>query len=129
MAYEKINWKSGKIGGTLVNSTNLNKMDKGIYDNSIDIENIKEKNAMQDELITELQNKSGGGADLSNYYTKEEVDAKIPNLENYALKSEIPSLENYALKSEIPDVSEFQTEVEVTALINEAIGGIENGSY
>ena len=57
------------------------------------------------------------GIDLTNFYTKEEVDDKIP------------SLENYALKSEIPDVSSFQTEEEVNALISEAIGGIENGSY
>lgn len=55
--------------------------------------------------------------DLSNYYTKQEVDNKIPNLEGYALKSEIP------------DVSAFQTEEEVNALISAALGEIENGSY
>lgn len=53
---------------------------------------------------------------------------------------EIPSLEGYALKSEIPDVSGFttmaaveqkgyQTESEVNALINTALGVIENGTY
>ena len=68
-----------------------------------------------DDAISNAQ--LGGNVNLSNYYTKEEVDNKIPNLENYALKNEIP------------DVSTFQTEKQVTVLINEAIGGIENGSY
>lgn len=45
------------------------------------------------------------GADLSNYYTKSEVDALIPN------------------------VSSYTTEDEVTTMINEALGVIENGSY
>lgn len=62
-----------------------------------------------------------------DYFTEEDVASL--NLENYALKSEIPNLEDYALKSDIPDVSAYQTEEEVNALINQAIGGIENGSY
>ena len=69
----------------------------------------------------------------------------VPNAEgaDYALKSDIPSLEEYALKSEIPtvpDVSGFitmseveakgyQTEAQVNALINTALGVIENGTY
>ena len=80
-----------------------------------------------DDAISNAQ--LGGDVNLSNYYTKEEVDNKIPNLEDYALKSDIPSLEDYALKTEIPDVSAYQTEEQVAALIDEAIGGIENGSY
>ena len=80
----------------------------------IDSLNIASKEYVDNAIVNaEL----GGGGDLSNYYTKEEIDNKIPNLEDYALKSEIP------------DVSAYQTEEEVTALINEAIGGIENGSY
>ena len=71
--------------------------------------------------------------DLSNYYTKAEVDAAIPevDLSGYALKTEIPTvptnvsefnndagyltehqdLSSYALKTEIPDVSSFITEI------------------
>lgn len=68
--------------------------------------------------------------DLSDYYTKEEVNstfATIASLSNYALKSELPTvptkvselendlgfltehqdLSDYALKSELPDVSDF----------------------
>ena len=55
--------------------------------------------------------------DLTNYYTKEEVDNKIPNLEGYALKTDIP------------DVTAFQTEEQVNALIAASIGEIENGTY
>lgn len=53
---------------------------------------------------------SGGSADLSNYYTKEQIDAK-------GYLTEHQSLANYALKSEIPDVSGYQTEAQVLALI------------
>ena len=89
----------------------------------------------------------GGSIDLSNYYTKAEVDAKIPDvsgfiteipseyvteselaakgyltehqsLDGYALKSEIPDVSGFALKTEIPDVSGYQTEAQVIALIN-----------
>lgn len=52
-----------------------------------------------------------------------------PAHKKYVDDSIANNLKNYALKSEIPDVSEFQTAEEVTALINTAIGGIENGSY
>ena len=77
------------------------------------------------------------------------------SLEPYALKTEIPSLDGYALASDIPDVSGFalktdipivpdvsgfttmseveakgyQTEAEVNALIDAALGVIENGTY
>lgn len=48
--------------------------------------------------------------DLSNYYTKEETDAAIAAIE-------------------IPDVSAYQTEEQVNALIDSALGVIENGTY
>jgi hypothetical protein len=82
-------------------------------------EDIASLNIVSKEYVDEAiaNAELGGDVDLSNYYTKEEVDNKIP------------SLEEYALKNEIPDVSKFQTEEQVAALINEAIGGIENGSY
>ncbi|MBR5823788.1 MAG: collagen-like protein [Paludibacteraceae bacterium] len=38
-------------------------------------------------------------------------------------------LSEYAKKSEIPDTSGFTTEEDVNALINTALGVIENGSY
>ena len=65
---------------------------------------------------------SGGSADLSNYYTKEQIDAK-------GYLTEHQSLANYALKSEIPDVSQYQTATQVQTLIDNALGVIENGTY
>lgn len=47
----------------------------------------------------------------------------------YALKSDIPSLEGYAKTTDIPDVSGYQTEAQVNALIDAALGVIENGTY
>lgn len=52
-----------------------------------------------------IKNAPGATVDLSNYYTKTEVDNKIP------------------------DVSKFQTEEQVNALINSALEEVENGTY
>jgi hypothetical protein len=52
-----------------------------------------------------VKNASGASVDLTNYYTKTEVDNKIP------------------------DVSKFQTEEQVNALINSALEEVENGTY
>ena len=52
-----------------------------------------------------------GSVDLSNYYTKAQVDALIPDVSGFALKTDIPDVSGYALKSEIPDVSGFITEI------------------
>ncbi len=100
----------------------------------------------------------GGDADLTNYYTKEETDTAIstaiadiaiPDVTGFAKLEDIPtipenvssfnndagyltehqSLEGYAKTTDIPDVSKYQTEEQVTALINDALGVIENGSY
>lgn len=48
---------------------------------------------------------------------------------NQGFLTQHQSLDAYALKSEIPDVSSYQTEAQVQALINTALGVIENGSY
>lgn len=102
------------------------------------------KKASNVELTTPIiVTGSGGGADLSNYYNKQEVDdkiaaIKIPDLAGYATEEYVqqqidnipaPDLSGYALKTEIPDVSGFQTEAQVNALINTALGVIENGTY
>ena len=51
------------------------------------------------QKIAEIQ---GGSVDLSNYYTKAQIDAK-------GYLTEHQSLAAYALKSEIPDVSGYLT--------------------
>lgn len=84
--------------------------------------------------------------DTSNNATYEYVDKavaaiEIPDTSGFALKSEIPDTSNLALKSEIPDTSAFitaddlpdtsgfTTEEDVNALISNALGVIENGTY
>lgn len=88
----------------------------------------------------------GASVDLSNYYTKAQVDALIPDVSGFI--TEIPSeyvtetelnakgyltehqsLDGYAKLTDIPDVSGFQTEAQVNTLINNALGVIENGTY
>ena len=99
MAYEKINWKSGKTGGTLVNSTNLNKMDKGIYDNSIDIENIKEKNTTQDTKIAALETSST------------DHQRRITQLENKSTQLETKNTEQDELITELRNKNNEQDEL------------------
>ncbi len=100
-----------------------------------------------------LESLATGGVDLSNYYTKTETDSAIESavaaipktdLTNYYNKAEvdglIPDTSGFALKTDIPDTSGFttmaaveekgyQTEDDVNALINSALGVIENGAY
>ena len=64
------------------------------------------------EKIAEIQT---GSVDLSNYYTKEQIDAK-------GYLTEHQSLANYALKSEIPDVSGYLTAREVINRLKENYG-------
>lgn len=66
-----------------------------------------------------------GGRAASEYATESYVDDKISEAQ---LGNEV-DLSEYAKKSEIPDVSAFQTAEQVSSLINEALGVIENGSY
>lgn len=101
---------------------------------------------------------SGGGGyvDLSNYYTKSEVDKKIQNVEvdltGYATEKyvndaisainiEETDLTNYYTKNEVNNLTSgfitmndvraqgYQTAEQVNTLINEALGVIENGTY
>lgn len=82
-----------------------------------------------EEYITETELNGKGylteHQDLSEYAKTTD----IPDISNLAAKSDIPSLEGYAKTTDIPDVSAYQTEDQVNALINQALGVIENGSY
>lgn len=83
-----------------------------------------------DAVFTDLNNGL-----VETFYTKEEVDGKIANIEhpttdlsNYYTKDEvdgkIPSLDGYAKTSDIPDVSGYQTAEEVQSAITEALNAI-----
>ena len=99
---------------------------KGYLTEHQDISGKADKVHSHPEYLTEHQ-------DLSEYAKKNE----IPDISGKADKehthpeylTEHQSLADYAKKSEIPDVSSYQTEAQVQALINSALGVIENGSY
>lgn len=68
--------------------------------------------------------------DLSQYYTKTEVDAKIPDVSNFATKQELegaiagipkPDLSEYAKKTDIPSIEGLATEKFVTDKIAEIV--------
>ena len=58
----------------------------------------------------------------TEYVTETELESK-------GYLTEHQSLEGYAKTTDIPDVSKYQTEEQVNALINTALGVIENGTY
>ena len=62
------------------------------------------------ERVEALEEAGGASVDLTGYATKKYVDEAIGAIE-------------------IPEVSKFQTEEQVNALISEALGVIENGTY
>ena len=71
------------------------------------------------------------GTDLSNYYTKTEVDNKgyltaVPD--TYALKTDIPDVSSFTTMAAV-EAKGYQTASDVTTLINNALGVIENGTY
>ena len=71
------------------------------------------------------------GTDLSNYYTKTEIDNKgyltaIPD--TYALKTDIPDVSSFTTMAAV-EAKGYQTASDVTTLINNALGVIENGTY
>ena len=114
--------------------------DSGSIDIDLDASNVGEANTVNADTL--------GGISASDYATESYVENKIAeaqlgggsiDLSGYATKDEIPSVPanvsafindvGYAKKIDIPDVSTFQTAEQVYALINEALGVIENGSY
>lgn len=87
----------------------------------------------EEEINAIIEQIGTGGVDLSNYYTKEDIDAE---LENYAsigyVDDAIPDVSGYALKTEIPDVSAYQTAAQVQELIDtslSSIGVAEEGEF
>lgn len=71
------------------------------------------------------------GVDLSEYALKDHThDEYAPvNHSHSQYLTEHQDLSAYALKTEIPNVSGFQTEAQVKALIDDALGVIANGEY
>ena len=72
--------------------------------------------------------------DTSDNATYEYVDKavaaiEIPDTSGFALKSEIPDTSAFITADDLPDTSGFTTEEDVNALISNALGVIENGTY
>ena len=67
-----------------------------------------------DEAIAAIG--GGGTVDLSNYYTKEETEALIPDTSGFTTMTAV-------------EEKGYQTEAQVNSLINTALGVIENGNY
>lgn len=132
--------ENGGIVGTILNSEEV----KGQLNNTSQVTTVANYNELSGKPQINSVELSGNktleelGIQPKGEYIEEEQDPTVPSYVKQITEENITkwnnsvaaeNLADYALKSEIPDVSEFQTEEEVTALINEAIGGIENGSY
>lgn len=78
--------------------------------------------------IASMVEVSGDGTDLTNYYTKTEVDNMIPSLEDYAKTTDIPDVSGFTTMNAVEEKG-YQTEAQVNALIETALGVIENGTY
>lgn len=98
MSYNPINWQNDKIGGTKVNATNLNIMDKGIAD-------AHDMLADHDNKINDFANEQ-----IPEEYVKESVDNYISeNQAGLASKEETEALDvkidevNNQLSSEIAE--------------------------
>lgn len=72
--------------------------------------------ATEKYVDTAISNIEHPTTDLSNYYTKSEVDSKIPDVSGYTTMSAVED-------------KGYQTAAQVETAINTALGVIENGSY
>lgn len=61
-------------------------------------------------------------------YVGSEFEGEIETIVQSVIQEGV-DLTGYAKLEDIPDVSIYQTESQVQALINEALGVVENGSY
>lgn len=93
MSYSKTNWVDGSAPA--VNAKNLNKIEQGIYENSLDIiianQNVSELDSRIKNINTELQNK----ADKEDVYTQSEVDTAIKKAKSEAVTEADSMLDEY----------------------------------
>lgn len=93
MSYNKTNWVDGSAPA--LNATNLNKIEQGIYENSLDIiianQNVSELDSRIKNINTELQNK----ADSEDVYTQAEVDTAIKKAKSEAVTEADSMLDEY----------------------------------
>lgn len=112
MSYNPINWQNEKIGGTKVNATNLNIMDKGIAD-------AHNMLADHDKKINDFANQQ-----IPEEYVKGSVDNYISeNQANLATKKNLEELDS-KLSSEIVELKGDISEVD--SRLSDELKSIEN---
>lgn len=100
MSYNPINWQNDEIGGTKVNATNLNIMDKGIADAHDMLEE-------HESIINEFVNQQ-----LPEEYVKEAVDTYVENNSaGFATAADLEEVESQ-LDSVNSEVGELSSEIE-----------------
>ena len=62
--------------------------------------------------------------DLTNYYTKSDIDGLIPDTSGFALKTEIPDTSTFATMAQV-EAKGYQTEADVNTLIENALANME----
>lgn len=124
MSYNPINWQNDKIGGTKVNATNLNIMDKGIADAHDMLEE-------HESIINEFVNQQ-----LPEEYVKEAVDTYVENNSaGFATAADLEEVESQldSVNSEVGELSSEIVEIDEELKINifsydRYIELIENGN-
>lgn len=107
--------------------------DAGYLTEHQSLEGYATKDYVAQEIAEAQLSGEGTVVDLSNYALKTDIPTIPTNISAFTndkgYLTEHQDLSDYALKSEIPDVSAYQTEEQVNALIDSALGVIENGTY
>lgn len=75
---------------------------------------------------TEYVDNAVRNVDLTDYYTKSQVEALIPDTTGFALKTEIPDVSNFTTMSAV-EAKGYQTAEDVETAINNAISSIVDG--
>lgn len=88
MSYEKINFKDYPNVDTPIDTTNLNKMDQGIYDNSIAIDTLDKKIEKVNSNFKSIE--STNLSETSETIDKILIDTTIENAGTYLLVANIP---------------------------------------
>lgn len=79
----------------------------------VDLSNYYTKEEVDNKIPDTSQFITEEGLTAKGYQTKAEVEAMIPDTSSFATKDEIPDVSNFATKDEIPDVSNFATKDEI----------------
>ena len=121
------------VSGAVSNAEERIDFKLGSYALATDLDNYYNKDQTDAAIDVAIAGIEIGDIDLSDYAKKTDIPTVPTNVSAFTNDAGYltahQDLSAYALKSEIPDVSGYQTEEQVNALISEALGVIENGTY